>query len=148
VLVFVIFIYSFDQNRKRHLSATLPKIITVIPQIAAWKFGRCLLASSHAGTRLPIADIQDSGRSPSVRRKAVSFLLSQKIKKKQENTQVVSSCNGAKSFPTAALSTSGIRVEGSTFLSACQNKLPCVFNCKIKTGDSRNGMPPVKNPRI
>ena len=31
--------------------------------------GRCLLASSHAGTRLPIADlIQSPGRSPSARR--------------------------------------------------------------------------------
>ena len=49
---------------------------------------------------------------------------------------VVSSCNRAKTFPTAALSTSGIRVEGCTFLSACQHKLPCVFSCKIKTGDT------------
>ena len=48
---------------------------------------------------------------------------------------VVSSCNRVKSFPTAALSTSGIRVEGDSFLSACQYKLPCIFNCKIKTGD-------------
>lgn len=31
-----------------------------------WKVGRSLLASSHAGTRLPIAVIQDSGRSPSI----------------------------------------------------------------------------------
>ena len=34
-----------------------------------------------------------------------------------------------KAFPTAALSTSGIRVEGDSFLSACQNKLPCMFSC-------------------
>ena len=40
----------------------------------------------------------------------------------------------ADQFPTAALSTSGIRVEGDSFLSACQNKLPCIFSCKIKTG--------------
>ena len=39
-----------------------------------------------------------------------------------------------KAFPTAALSTSGIWVEGDSFLSACQNKLPCIFSCKIKTG--------------
>ena len=25
-------------------------------------------------------------------------------------------------------------VEGDSFLSACQNKLPCIFSCKIKTG--------------
>ena len=44
--------------------------------------GRCLLASSHAGTRLPIADlIQDQGRSPSVRRLLADsvFLLSQSM---------------------------------------------------------------------
>ena len=41
----------------------------------------------------------------------------------------------ANQFPTAALSTSGIRVEGDSFLSACQNKLPCVYLVvKIKTG--------------
>ena len=51
----------------------------------------------------------------------------------------------AKQFPTAALSTSGIRVEGDSFLSACQNKLPCIFSCKIKTGGNPYGMPPVKN---
>ena len=49
---------------------------------------------------------------------------------------MVSSCNREKAFPTAALSTSGIRVEGDTFLSACQVKLPCIFSCKIKTGDT------------
>ena len=49
---------------------------------------------------------------------------------------MVSSCNRAKVFPTAALSTSGIRVEGDSFLSACQNKLPCIFSCKTKTGDT------------
>ena len=38
-----------------------------------------------------------------------------------------SSCERAKAFPTAALSTSGIRVEGESFLSACQNKLPCIY---------------------
>ena len=42
--------------------------------------GRYLLASSHAGTRLPIATIQDSGRSPSIR---FSFLNGMK---KQEDT--------------------------------------------------------------
>ena len=48
-------------------AAALPcvKFSPSIP--AVWKFGRCLLASSHAGTRLPIAVIQNSGRSPSVR---------------------------------------------------------------------------------
>ena len=61
---------------------------------------------------------------------------------------MVSSCNRVKSFPTAALSTSGIRVEGDSFLSACQNKLPCIFSCKIKTGDNPCGVPPVKNPCV
>ena len=59
-----------------------------------------------------------------------------------------------KAFPTAALSTSGtgngektstavsfisvsLWVEGDSFLSACQNKLPCIFSCKQKTGDTR-----------
>ena len=53
----------------------------------------------------------------------------------------------AKAFPTAALSTSGIRVEGVSFLSACQNKLPCIFSCKIKTEET-NAVPPVKNPCV
>ena len=44
-----------------------------------------------------------------------------------------------KAFPTAALSTSGIRVEGDSFLSACQNKLPCIFSCKIKTRETLCG---------
>ena len=52
---------------------------------------------------------------------------------------MVSSCNRANAFPTAALSTSGIRVEGDSFLSACQNKLPCIFSCKIKTGETGCG---------
>ena len=39
-------------------------------------------------------------------------------------------------IPTLALSKSGIWVEGHTFLSACQNKLPCIFSCKTKTGDT------------
>ena len=29
-----------------------------------WKVGRCLLASSHAGTRLPIADYKTQGAPP------------------------------------------------------------------------------------
>ena len=45
-----------------------------------------------------------------------------------------SSFGWAKAFPTAALSASGIRVEGESFLSACQNKLPCIFCCQNKTG--------------
>ena len=45
------------------------------------------------------------------------------------------SCKKSKhTFPTAALSTSGIRVEGDSFLSACYHKLPCILSCKIKTG--------------
>jgi len=51
-------------------------------------------------------------------------LVSPFPKRKQENTFVVSSCHRAKAFPTAALSTSGIRVEGVSFLSACHHKLP------------------------
>ena len=43
---------------------------------------------------------------------------------------MVSSCNRVKSFPTAALSTSGIRVEGDSFLSACHTSSP-VFNLLI-----------------
>ena len=45
----------------------------------------------------------------------------------------ISSCQWYR-FPTAALSASGIRVEGESFLSACQNKLPCIFCCQNKTG--------------
>ena len=30
-------------------------------------------------------------------------------------------------------------VEGDSFLSACQNKLPCIFSCKIKTGRTWSG---------
>ena len=61
---------------------------------------------------------------------------------------MVSSCNRSLAFPTAALSTSGIRVEGDSFLSACQYKLPLRFQLyKIKTGDTR-WMPPVKNPCV
>ena len=69
-----------------------------------------------------------------------------------------------KAFPTAALSTSGtgngekastavsfisvsLWVEVDSFLSACQNKLPCIFSCKIKTGET-NAVPPVKNPCV
>ena len=52
---------------------------------------------------------------------------------------VVSSCIRASMFPTAALSTSGIRVEGLSFLSACCNKLPCIFSYKTKTGDNLFG---------
>ena len=108
----------------------------VSPVESAWKGGRCLLASSHAGTRLPIAEIQDSGRSPSVRHIGGSrFPLSQKIKNRRIPF-VVSSCNRASMFPTAALSASGIRVEGDSFLSACPNKLPCMCSCKIKTGET------------
>ena len=44
----------------------------------------------------------------------------------------------ASKFPTAALSTSGIRVEGDSFLSACQNKLPCIFSCKQKQETSED----------
>ena len=47
----------------------------------------------------------------------------------------ISSCQWYR-FPTAALSASGIRVEGESFLSACQNKLPCIFTCNIKTGET------------
>ena len=47
----------------------------------------------------------------------------------------ISSCQWYR-FPTAALSASGIRVEGDSFLSACPNKLPCIFSCKIKTGET------------
>ena len=69
-------------------AATLPcvKFSPSIP--AVWKFGRCLLASSHAGTRLPIAVIQDSGRSPSVR---FSFPKDKKTKTPDSNASVKSS---------------------------------------------------------
>ena len=50
-----------------------------------------------------------------------------------------SSCERAKAFPTAALSASGIRVEGESFLSACQNKLPCIFSCQNKNRRTRSG---------
>ena len=69
-------------------AATLPcvKFSPSIP--AVWKFGRCLLASSHAGTRLPIAVIQNSGRSPSVR---FSFPKDKKTKTPDLNASVKSS---------------------------------------------------------
>ena len=57
--------------------------------------------------------------------------------KKQENTRCGILLSQSKSVPTAALSTSGIRVEGGSFLSACPNKLPCIFSCKNKTGGTR-----------
>ena len=124
VLVLFIFNFSFEQIRKRQLSAALPETDAVGLMETARKFGRCLLASSHAGTRLPIAELQDSGRSPSVRH-TCGFLypLSQRIKNRRIPF-VVSSCNRTKAFPTAALSTSGIRVEGCTFLSACLTGSP------------------------
>jgi len=50
----------------------------------------------------------------------------------------------ASMFPTAALSTSGIRVEGFSFLSACYNKLPCIFSCKQKQ-ETPCSVPPVKS---
>ena len=123
----------------------------VIPMITAWKFGRCLLASSHAGTRLPIADLQDSGRSPSVRHICGScFLLSQK--KKQENT-----CCGILLSQSKSISYGGIihiRYKGrrshlplSQFSEYFRCKLPCIFSYKIKTGDNPLA-PPVKNPCI
>ena len=34
-------------------------------------------------------------------------------------------------LPTAALSASGYRVEGGSFLSACQHKLPCIYLINI-----------------
>ena len=49
---------------------------------------------------------------------------------------MVSSCNKVKSFPTAALSTSGIRVEGDSFLSACSTSSPAFSVVKIKTGET------------
>ena len=51
----------------------------------------------------------------------------------------------ADQFPTAALSTSGIRVEGDSFLSACSTSSPAFSIVKQKTGDTF-WMPPVKNP--
>ena len=57
---------------------------------------------------------------------------------------MVSPCYRAKVFPTAALSTSGIRVEGHTFLSAClandfAASSPAFSVVKIKTGDNPSG---------
>ena len=59
--------------------------------------------------------------------------------KKQENTFCGILLQQSKAFPTAALSTSGIRVEGYTFLSACQYKLPLRFLIVNKTGDNPFG---------
>src|SRR5574344_741007 len=53
--------------RKRLYGSDASKIGAKSRRDFARKIGRCLLASSHAGTRLPIAALQDSGRSPSVR---------------------------------------------------------------------------------
>ncbi len=101
--------------------------------------GRCLLASSHAGTRLPIADLQDPGRSPSVRHSSGSCTLLSQNTKNRGIPVVVSPKKRAQAFPTAALSTSGIRVEGETFLSACTTSSPCIFSCTNKTGDNPSG---------
>ena len=54
-----------DSQRIRQFTASVPRCFCC--QIRR-NFGRGSLASSHAGTRLPIAVIQDTGRSPSVRR--------------------------------------------------------------------------------
>ena len=96
-----------------------------------WKFGRSLLASSHAGTRLPIAAIQGTGRSPSARRgltaNAVCHILSKKVILKQNKKETLKNASLFQSYiPTAALSTSGIRVEGFTFLSACHTSSPVI----------------------
>ena len=97
--------------------------------------GRCLLASSHAGTRLPIADlIQGPGRSPSARRlsaDSVSSFLKVWISAGYLRFRPFTSFNGLMKcrikrmrltkkqeisstecpLPTAALSASGKRVE-------------------------------------
>ena len=63
------------------MTAALPPHRRGFPPGTARKVGRGSLASAHAGTRLPIAVIQNTGRSPSVRRIYLRnnvFLLSQK----------------------------------------------------------------------
>ena len=134
-------------NTETSVISDASKVVIAIPRIATWKFGRCLLASSHAGTRLPIAALQDSGRSPSVRHASGSyFLLSQEYEKTGEYPLRYPPVT-EQSVPTAALSTSGIRVEGGSFLSACPHKLPCIFSCKTKQ-ETPLRMPPVKNPCV
>ena len=61
---------------------TLPQQNSPCPQQGGNRYGRCgrsLLASSHAGTRLPIAAfIQGSGRSPSARSRPLRRLAATK----------------------------------------------------------------------
>ena len=82
-------IVSLRKRLYLYLYAAALPCVKFSPSIpAVWKFGRCLLASSHAGTRLPIAVIQNSGRSPSVR---FSFPKDKKTKTPDSNASVKSS---------------------------------------------------------
>jgi len=98
------------------------------------KFGRDLLASSHAGTRLPIAVIRSPGRSPSTRcgltadTALTSFHRGQQKNRRHLNTMPPGKVRSLILWlPPAALPASGSRVEVDYFLSACKHKLPCYF---------------------
>ena len=56
--------------------------LTLVNGIRRSGIGRDLLVSSHAGTRLPIAVIQSTGRSPSARRSFMRINVSHPFSKK------------------------------------------------------------------
>ena len=93
-------------------------------------FGRCLLASSHAGTRLPIAALQNSGRSPSVRHKCGwrSSFPKKALRQKQETSRADTSCKKSwydflrRHYPHQVI---GSKLDD--FLSARKYKLPCFW---------------------
>ena len=62
-------------------------------------------------------------------------------KKKTGNSDLAVSRNPYRIFPTLALSKSGSWVEGYTFLSACQNKLPDILSCNARTDDASHLAP-------
>ena len=107
-----------------------------------WKSGRGSLASSHAGTRLPIAVFgPDTGRSPSVRSRLgrdagmVSPSFRSKESKKNSGYPWVSTVKVPYELPPVALPTSGKRVEA--FASSQPAGSP-VF-CPIMAPEHRAG---------
>ena len=96
------------------MTAALPPRRRGLPLGTARKVGRGSLASSHAGTRLPIAVIQDPGRSPSARRGLTADAGSSFLKRAQKQGGARRASQEKpylKRLPTAALSASGVRVK-------------------------------------
>lgn len=98
-------------------------------------FGRGLLASSHAGTRLPIAVIQDRRRSP-LSATARPWMPSAHILPPKNSNKKGALIRAPKEnhpnyFPTLALSKSGLWVEGHTFLSACLQAPRLILFCRF-----------------